>query len=176
MATLMENLIDTLKKECDVYEKLLLLSRQKTPVIIAGDLDKLNKITDEEQEHAGTLQNLENKRIEVTTDMANVLNKDVASLKLKNLIEDLEKSSGGKSRDARELAEIHDRLRGLVYGLKQVNEQNQELLKSSLEVVQFEMQMIQSMKTAPETANYSKGAHNTGDTMGISRRGFDAKQ
>ena len=43
-------------------------------------------------------------------------------------------------------------------------------------MVEFELGLLQAMKQAPETANYSRGAYNTGDTMGDSRKGFDAKQ
>ena len=38
------------------------------------------------------------------------------------------------------------------------------------------MNMLQSMKAAPETANYNKGAYNTGDHMGAGGAAFDAKQ
>ena len=49
MASLMENLIDVLNKESSEYEVLLGLSQKKTPVIIAGDLEALQQITDDEQ-------------------------------------------------------------------------------------------------------------------------------
>ena len=32
------------------------------------------------------------------------------------------------------------------------------------------------MKTAPETANYDRGAYNTGTHMGADGSGFDARQ
>ena len=38
------------------------------------------------------------------------------------------------------------------------------------------MNLIQSMKAAPETANYNRGACSTGDIIGIERKSFDAKQ
>ena len=49
MASLVENLIDLLEQENSEYEKLLELSMKKTPVIIEGDISKLEEITDEEQ-------------------------------------------------------------------------------------------------------------------------------
>ena len=49
MASLVEVLIDTLTKEESEYVTLLDLSRKKTPVIVAGEVEKLQKITDEEQ-------------------------------------------------------------------------------------------------------------------------------
>jgi hypothetical protein len=43
-------------------------------------------------------------------------------------------------------------------------------------MVEFELSLLQAMKAAPEMANYSRGANNTGETMGVARGGFDAKQ
>ena len=172
MASLMENLIDVLNQECIEYEGLLELSQRKTPIIIKGDLEELQKITDEEQDYAGRITNLEKKRSVVYADIANVINKDVATLKLDYLIAMLENRPA--ERDA--LASVHDRLRSVVGGLQRVNEQNQELLTNALEMVEFEMNLLQAMKAAPETANYNKGAYNTGNTMGITPGGFDAKQ
>ena len=172
MASLMENLIDVLRKESSEYEELLKLSREKTPIIISGNLENLQKITDEEQELVSRINHLDKKRMEVTADIANVLNKDVTALKLKNLIEML----AGRAEEAKSLTEVHDRLQSVVRELQRVNEHNSELLQESLEMIAFEMNLVQSMKTAPETANYNRGAYSAGDTMGVSSRGFDAKQ
>ena len=172
MASLMENLIDVLRKESSEYEELLKLSREKTPIIVSGNLENLQKITDEEQELVSRINHLDKKRMEVTADIANVLNKDVTALKLKNLIEML----SGRAEEANSLTEVHDRLQSVVRELQRVNEHNSELLQESLEMIAFEMNLVQSMKTAPETANYNRGAYSAGDTMGVSSHGFDAKQ
>ena len=166
------NLIDVLEKECVEYEGLLELSQKKTPVIVGGDLEALQKITDEEQDYASRITNLEKKRTVVYADIANVINKDVNTLKLDYLIAMLE--SRPAERDA--LAGLHDRLKTAVRGLQRVNEQNRELLTNALEMVEFEMNLLQAMKAAPETANYNRGAYNTGNTMGVTPGGFDAKQ
>ena len=60
--------------------------------------------------------------------------------------------------------------------MKRANEQNRELLNNALEMVEFEMTLLQATKSAPATANYNRGAINAGDTMGVISRGFDAKQ
>ena len=60
--------------------------------------------------------------------------------------------------------------------MQQINDQNKELIAHALEMVEFDMTLIQAMKTAPETANYDRGAHSAGDVMGLDRNGFDAKQ
>ena len=172
MASLMENLIAVLEQESSEYEGLLELSQKKTPVIVGGNLEQLQKITDDEQELVGRISHLEKKRTEVTADIANVLNRDVNTLKLTNLIDML----AARPVEQAKLAEAHDRLQTAVRGLQRTNEQNRELLANALEMVEFEMNLLQAVKAAPETANYTRGAYNTGDTMGVPGGGFDAKQ
>lgn len=172
MASLMENLIEVLEQESGEYEGLLNLSQKKTPIIVSGDLEQLQKITDDEQELVTKINNLEKKRAEVIADIANVLNRDVNTLKLANLIEML----SARPAEQAKLADAHDRLQMSVRGLKRTNEQNRELLANALEMVEFEMSLLQATKAAPETANYTRDAYNSGDTMGVSGSGFDAKQ
>lgn len=171
MASLMENLIDVLEKESSEYEVLLELSGRKTPIIVSGNLENLQKITDEEQEAVSRVNNLDKKRMEVIADIANVLNKDVTSLKLANLIEMLE----GRPAEQEALMASHDRLRASVRELKKINEQNRALLADALEMVEFEMNIFQASKTAPETANYNRNAYSAGDMIGVNR-GFDTRQ
>ena len=107
-----------------------------------------------------------------TYGVDNVLNRDVNDLKLPNLITML----SARPAEQQALADSHDRLQAAVRGLKRVNEQNSELLNSALEMVEFEMNLLQASKAAPETANYNRGAYNAGNTMGVIDHGFDAKQ
>lgn len=171
MASLIENLISVLEKESSEYEELLGLSMKKTPIIVAGDLSALQQITDEEQNVVSRINHLDSQRAEVIKDIANVMNKDVKTLKLVDLIKMLE----SRPQESRKLAEVHDKLKTVVQNMKRVNEQNRELIAHSLELVEFDMNLLQAMKTAPETANYNRGAYNAGDVMGTERGGFDAK-
>ncbi len=43
-------------------------------------------------------------------------------------------------------------------------------------MVNFDLNLVQAMRTAPETANYNRGAYNTGSVMGNANGYFDAKQ
>ncbi|MBQ9140537.1 MAG: flagellar protein FlgN [Lachnospiraceae bacterium] len=168
----MENLIEVLNGECSEYEGLLKLSQEKTAYIIKADLDNIQKITDEEQEWVGRLSRLEKKRIEITKDIANVLNKDVTTLKLTNLIQML----NARPAEQQQLSEAVKNLQKVVYEMRTVNERNRELIQHSLELVEFDLNLLQSMKAAPQTANYNRGAYNIGNTMGVISGGFDAKQ
>lgn len=172
MASLMENLIQVLGNLCNEYEDLLGLSRNKTPVIIAGNLEELSKITDEEQIVVSRINQLDHKRQEVIHDIANVVNRDVEDLKLTNIIQMLEP----RPVERQSLSEVYDRLKLVVGQVQQVNSQNRELLVNALEMVEFDINMLQAMKAAPATANYNKGASNAGSVIGVDRNGFDAKQ
>ena len=171
MASLIEELIETLNRENEEYGKLLELSRRKASVIVARDIPALEKITDDEQIDVSTIGNLDAKRAQVTSDIANVINKDVESLKLSVLIELLSK----QPEEQRKLSEIHDKLKNTVGNVRTINESNRQLIEQSLEMVEFDLNMIRSLRQAPETNNYGRSAVSVGETLG-SVRGFDAKQ
>ncbi len=105
-------------------------------------------------------------------DIANVVNRDVEDLILTNIIQMLEP----RPVEQQKLAKVHDRLKAVVHKVRQVNEQNKELILSALEMIEFDINMFQALKTAPETANYNKGAYSAGSVIGVQRSGFDAKQ
>ncbi len=171
MASLIEELIDTLNLENDEYGKLLELSTQKSAAIVARNISAIEKITDDEQIVLTTIGNLDAKRAQVTADIADVINKDVETLKLSVLINLLSKQPDEQKR----LSDVHDRLKTTVDSVRRLNESNRQLIDQSLEMVEFDINMLRAMRQAPETNNYGRGAVSVGETLG-SVRGFDAKQ
>ncbi len=172
MASLIEELIETLNKENEQYEKLLEMSKRKSAVIVSRDIPALEKITDDEQIVVSDIASLDAKRAQVTADIANVINKDVETLKLSVLIELLSKQPD----EQRKLSQIHDKLKRTVESVRAINESNKQLIDQSLEMVEFDLNMIQSLRQAPETANYGRRGYGTGDVLGSFSGGFDAKQ
>ncbi|XME02854.1 flagellar protein FlgN [Lachnospiraceae bacterium C1.1] len=172
MASLMENLISTLNKEADKYTELLRLSKKKTPIIVRGDIAELQKITDEEQDAVEVLSALDKERSTIMEDIANVTNKDVGELKLKNLIVMMEKRP--KEHDA--LVDVRDRLDKAVNELKLINSQNAVLIKQSLDMIDFNLALERSIRTGPETGNYNRAAENAGSMLVSEQGGFDARQ
>ncbi|MBS7303492.1 MAG: flagellar protein FlgN [Lachnospiraceae bacterium] len=168
----MEELLDTLEKENAEYENLLALSMKKTPVIVSADLEQLQQITDEEQEIVSRINRLDRVREDCMKQIAGVINKDVNELTL-GMVVDIFKR---KPVEHKKLADVYDRLKDTVSQMARINNRNRELIQNSLELVQFDMNMLQAMKTAPETANYTKTAYNSGDIMGAGTGRFDAKQ
>ncbi len=168
----MENLIDVLDCENTQYEKLLELAESKTPAIVSGDIESLGKITEDEQEIVGKIQGMEKQRDKFLADIADVVNRDVETLKLIDLIQMLDKMPDQQQK----LETVQKRLGATITSLREVNDKNQMLLTDRLEMVDFNLNMIRAMKSAPQTANYSKNAYTNGQSLGIFHGGFDAKQ
>ena len=170
MASLMEELLEVLGEEEKQYQELIELADVKSQAIIKADIDKLSEVTTQEQNAASTLLNLSNKRARVLDDMATVLGKDPAKMTINKMIGYLE----NQPEEQKKLSERRDRLLEVGTQMQRLNQQNETLLKQALEMVEFDLTLLRSRRQAPETANYNKNAHNTGDLLGSS--GFDAKQ
>ena len=152
MASLMEDLADVLLQEDKQYQELIVLSKEKTDVLVAGNVKRLEEITAMEQEMTDVLHGYEVRRRTILQDMADVL---------------------GKSKDDFTIS-LRDKLHRTLKEMAQLNTQNQALIKQSLEMVEFDLTLFKSLRQAPETANYNKSAYNTGDLLGSSA--FDTKQ
>ena len=172
MASLMEELLSVLSEEEEAFKQLLDITSRKTQVIVQNDINALRAITDEEQNVMNHISHLDKKRETVTHDIADVINKDVETLKLSALAGLLKSQPEERDR----LNALIDGLSTTVRQIRRINEQNTELIKHSLEMVEFDMQMIRAMHEAPQTANYGRSAMNTGGTLGTMPEGFDAKQ
>ena len=166
----MEELLGVLKDEEQQYEMLIELNGEKREAVIKANIESLEQITIKEQEAASTLLNLSNKRGRVLKDMATVLGKDADEMTINRMIGYLE----SQPEEQQQLIDQRDRLIAAGTRMRTMNQQNETLLKQALEMVEFDLTLLRSMRQAPETANYDKNAYNTGDLLGGSA--FDAKQ
>ena len=170
MASLMEELLQVLKDEEQQYETLINLNDVKRGAVIKADIGALEEVTVKEQEAASALLNLSNKRGRVLNDMATVLGKDAGEMTINKMIGYLE----NQPVEQQQLIEQRDRLLEAGTRMRIMNQQNEALLKQALEMVEFDLTLLRSMRQAPETANYDRNAYSTGDLLGGSA--FDAKQ
>ncbi len=171
MASLIEELISTLKAERAVYEELVPVSEQKTKILVKNDLEELKKITAEEQlliDRAGVIGH---KREEVIKNIGVVLNKTPEELDLTSLTRLMAK----QPEEKKTLAALHDSLRTTMRRLVEVNERNKDLIENSLEMIEFNMNFIQSTRMSPGNNNYNRNATNS-YTSDYGGHGFDAKQ
>lgn len=169
MASLIEELITVLEEEDKKYKELVELANQKTPVIVKGDLDGLRVITAKEQDYIEVLNRLEKRRTDVVKDIALVLNKKEEELTVKTIVGLLE----GREKEQKQLSEVHDSLRQTLSNISTLNDMNKNLISSSLEMVEFNINLIKSMYQAPELGNYGKDAYNKESSLNYGV--FDAK-
>ena len=127
-------------------------------------------MTVQEQDAASALLNLSNKRTRVLGDMATVLGRDPEEMTINKMIGYLE----NQPEEQKRLIARRDSLLEAGTQMRILNRQNEELLQQALEMVEFDLTLLRSMRQAPETANYDKNAYNTGELLGGSA--FDARQ
>lgn len=171
MASLIEELIDVLDKELDIYQQLIPISNEKTQIIIKNDLAALQEITDKEQWAVDQISVLEHKRETIMTNIKIVINQKAEALNLKTLIHLLE----SQPKEQKALSILHDKLNTVIRQLKEINLRNQALIEQSLEMIEFNLNVIQSTKMYPGNNTYTKDAaqyHAKASGTGM----FDAKQ
>ncbi len=171
MASLIDELISSLNAEKAIYEELVPISEEKTRVLIQNDLKKLKQITAQEQLLVDKVGIIGHRREEIIKNIGVVLNKKPEELNLTTLAGLLDKQPQEKEA----LTAIHDSLRIIMRRLVEVNERNKELIEDSLEMIEFQMNFIQSTRMSPGNNNYNRNATNS-YTADYGGHGFDAKQ
>ncbi|MDD5934726.1 MAG: flagellar protein FlgN [Clostridiales bacterium] len=171
MASLIQELIQTLQSEEALYKELVPIATKKTKVIIDNDLTSLQQITDQEQFIVDKINALERKREEVVINIGTVISRNPSTLTMKKIIEMLEK----QPEEQKKLSEIHDSLKSVLNTMVELNNRNKSLIQQSLEMIEFNMNLIQSTRMSPGSNNYTRGASEI--SMSASQTGmFDAKQ
>lgn len=171
MASLIEELIITLKDECEIYKELIPLAKEKTSYIVKNDLSSLEMVTEKEQIMIEKINHLEHKREEVINNIGMVISKKPETLHIKTIIEILEK----QPNEQRELSNIHEALKNTIQKLVEINNHNKSLIQQSLEMIEFNMNFIQSTRMSPGNHGYTKGASQF-ETPTLQTGMFDAKQ
>jgi predicted transcriptional regulator len=104
-------------------------------------------------------------------DISIVLGKKDESLNLSDLI----KLLGQQEKEQRALSLLHDRFKETVNTLVEINNRNKSLIQQSLEMIEFNMNFLQSTRMSPGNNTYTKSASQ--DSEGSMQTGmFDAKQ
>lgn len=170
MASLMEEMISTLSMEKELYLTLLPIAEEKTKAVVANNLETLQKITEQEQEAVDRINALERKRNEIIKNFGIVLNRKPSELTLT----ELQKIAEKQPEDARKLSELKEDLNSAVKRLAIINDRNGQLIRQSLDMIEFNMNLFQSTRMV-QGNQYNKSATET--EIGASQTGmFDAKQ
>lgn len=170
MASLIEELITTLQKEENVYKEMIPIAKEKSNIIANNDLIALQDITDKEQNFVEQVMVLDKKREEIIANIGIVLSKDSKTLKIHDIVKLLEKQPAEREK----LSEVHKKLRDTINELTEFNNHNKSLIEQSLEIIEFNMNFIQSTRMSPGN-NYTKSAAEVSSIVPEAGM-FDAKQ
>jgi hypothetical protein len=171
LASLIEELVQILEQEYEIYQQLIPISDAKTQVIVKNDLTSLQEITAKEQLAVDNINVLEHKRDTVMLNIKTVINRKSDTFTLKNLIDLMEK----QPNEQKALSILHDNLKRTIHRLVQINNRNNSLIQQSLEMIEFNMNFIQSTRMAPGNNTYTKGASRY-EVQSRATGMFDAKQ
>lgn len=168
MASLVEELVNVLEAEKQIYTTLVGYEERKKDVLIAADVAVLEEITTKEQLAGDDLIAYSNKQIQILKDIATVLGRTDGKMTVTRLISLLDT----QPKVQEQLTEARDSLLNAANQMKTLSDQNAILIRQAIELNEFDMTLFKSLRQAPETANYDKSAYNTGSLLGGG--GFDA--
>ena len=152
MAGMMDQLVEILTEQTERYEELLGLSLEKRDVIINNDVETLQKINHLENLVVSQNQRLEKKRQSVVSDMALVLGQHEDDLTLTKIIELMK----GKE-EQQPLIDARDRIKEIIDELREVNDQNGQLVQNALDYIEFSTNLIRS-SMGQQPATYYPGS------------------
>ena len=170
MASVIQELVSILEEEQQIYETLIPIVTEKTKVIIKNNLETLQKITEQEQLVVDKVTVLEKKRSEVIINIGIIMNRKPEELTLAEIIKMLK----NQPEEQKRLNDIHNNLKRTIQRLQTINYQNRSLIEQSLEMIEFNMNLIQSTRMSPGN-NYTKGAVSSQNNA-LQPGMFDAKQ
>ena len=158
-----QNLIDTLDKLGEVYDKLATLGEKKRSALVTINMEALAKVLDEEQLLAAKIQRLEKTRGELLTK----LSKADITINEATKAKDFYRCAPTLAVEKR-LIQLHDRLGRNVDRALKIRDNNQILAQCALDAVQVQLNKIGGATVEPTYGN--KG----GDVV-THKKNFDFK-
>lgn len=137
MAGLIEELMDTVDKQIEIYDELLEIAAKKKTAVIENKIDALSEITAAENTLLGRCSRLDKQRETLFDDIAFVLNKKSEDITLSKLVELIK----GQPEEQR-LAAIRDRAMDTLNKLKKINDLNRTLIETSLQHIDYSMNVL----------------------------------
>lgn len=152
MSKLIDQLTLALKKEQEIYDAVIVLSKDKQMAIVNNDLNRLQIIMEKEKTYSLSLVKLE----EIRSKTINQLVKDYDLIEINNLSDFYPFMN---DRDVREIESIRTRLVNTVKILGQKNDLNRQLLEQSIEQVEFDLNLLTTIGDG--SVNYENNAVDT---------------
>lgn len=140
-----DDLINALQKEHEIYIELADIADRKKQIIIDGKIKDLDKITIKEQGLVMSLVKLENYR-------EKIIGKILKELDLKNIETITELISHLDEESKTRLNDVKEKLLDITEDIKNKNELNEKLIEQSLKFIDFNIELIAGLE---EDAKYA---------------------
>jgi flagellar biosynthesis/type III secretory pathway chaperone len=141
-------LLETLNKLTEIHHELLVLAKEKTPVLVHNKIDKLNAIMHKENKLIKHVEELDQLRVQTTGEylISRGYNPD-PRISVNDLIKII-----FKAEDKKALGEVQKGLFSIIMELRKVNEVNQKLTEQSLAFINYSMDLF--VRTPEQDAFY----------------------
>ncbi len=146
MATLIDDLIEVFEKQIHLYSDLVAISVEKKHIILKNDIETLTTMNTVENSIISKINRLEKQRLEIINDISSVLTIDINNFTLSGLAEAL-----NVEEDKQKVLNIKDEMNDIIEKLNKANETNRILVESSLEYINYSMNVIKSVQQPMET-------------------------
>ena len=147
-----QNLIETLDKLGEVYDKLATLGEKKRSALVGIDMQGLSKILDEEQLVTAKIQKLEQKRVELLKNLSQSNKAVTDSTKAKDFYRNAPTVFAQKK-----LIELHERLSKNVDRALTIRNNNRVLAQCALDAVQGQLNRLSGAAVEPTYSGKGAG-------------------
>lgn len=134
MAGLIENLINLVEKQYENITDLTELSKEKKEVLIANQVNELQKIINIETILTNQVMKLDKERELLFKDISDILKLDNKTLTLKSLSKSIKNKENSKK-----LMELSDEMNEKMEELKDINKKNKILIETAVEYTTFSL-------------------------------------
>ena len=147
-----QNLIETLDKLGEAYDKLTVLGEKKRSALVGIDMQGLSNLLDEEQLVAAKIQKLEQKRIELLRNLSQSDKTLTESTKAKEFYRKAPSLAAEKK-----LIQLHERLSKNVERALTIRNNNQVLAQCALDAVQGQLNKLSGAAVEPTYSGKGAG-------------------
>ncbi len=142
MNRFIDELIDIFQKQIKLHQSLLSVLMDENTSIIESDLAGLNSANSEKETLILKVKNLEEKRLILVVEIAELLDENSQNITLKRLCEITEEPHSTKLNDCR------SRLVSLTKNVRELNEENKILLTQAVELVRGSFMLLDNLMSS----------------------------
>jgi flagellar biosynthesis/type III secretory pathway chaperone len=142
------SVLETLEKLIEIHQELILLAKEKTPVLVENQVDHLNSIMHKENKLIKQVEELDRLRVKDTAEY--LLSRGYSPdprVTISDLIKIIFKADQKKA-----LSEVQQRLYSIMMELRKLNDVNQKLTEQSLAFINFSIDLF--VQTPEQDAFY----------------------